>query len=306
MFSRILAAFALAALPVSLSGTAAAQSGDAIVVTGEPQNPETIRRFVEAAGSRTLGGQIPRWGGAICPQVTGLRDELNEYIRQTVIAVAQTAGVSAAGANCEPNLTVAFLADPAEFVETLRERRPAHLASLDLHERAALAASDAPALSWGVGEMRTRDGRLVGMIDRQQLQTDSDQNRAAQTTDASRISNALRADFTNVYLLIDLDRLDGVTMQQLSAFAAMQGLAAPDTARPIEPAVTILNLFHQRAEAPADITDWDIAYLRGLYGAEPAQAAPLHKSAIAERMAEALEELARDRRVVALDGAPAW
>ncbi|MCA1748544.1 MAG: hypothetical protein ABR601_03680 [Parasphingopyxis sp.] len=277
----------LGAVPAALPAQTAGQEGDEIVVTGPPTSAEAIPNFVESVGARTVEGHVARWNSAVCPQVTGLREELNNYIAQTVTAIADAVGARAGGEGCDPNLVVVFMAQPSQFVQTLREQRPAHLATLDLREREAIASSGAPARSWAVSELRTRDGRLVRQLGSPTLDTNFEQGGSRGV--ASRISNELRADFSTVYLLIDLDQLAGVTMQQLSAFAAMTALTAAGVDEPISPARTILNLFHQRDAAPADITDWDIAYLRGLYRVDPAQRAELQRSAIAGHMRELLQ-----------------
>lgn len=279
-----IAALALALTPFAASAQDAV--GDLIVVTGAPTDPQAIPDFVGAVSGRTADGHIARWNRAICPRVTGLRDELNGYIGQTVTAIAEAVGVRSGGAGCDANIVIVFLREPTEFVTTLRRQRPAHLASLDIRERDALAASGAPARSWSVNEFRTRDGRAVVQNDGNNM--DSDLILGGSQGRASRISNELRADFSTVYLLIDLDQLQGVTMQQLSAFVAMQALTAADISAPIRPERTILNLFRPGVAAPADITDWDIAYLRALYETEAAQTAESQRGAMAGRMHDLL------------------
>ena len=282
MRMKYLALAAAACLPALGAAPVHAQDGDAIVVTGAPESPEAVSNFVDAVSRRTVDGKVARWNGAICPQVTGLRDELNSYVAQSVNAIAQAVGVNAQGEGCDTNIVIVFMNEPSEFVETIRRERPAHLGSLSLQERSALASSTAAARSWSVNELRTRDGRLVRQLGSQQLDTDFELGGSQSV--ASRISNVLRADFSTVYLVVDLDQMSGVTMQQLSAFVAMQALTAADTARPIAPARTILNLFGNPEGAPADITDWDIAYLHALYRTDPAQEAPSQRSAIAQQM----------------------
>lgn len=281
-FLSLTLAIGLAAMPATLAAQTGAQQGDQIVVTGPPTSAEAIPDFVAAVGERTVDDHVARWNSAVCPQVTGLRDELNNYIGQTVTAIAEAVGARAGAQGCEPNLIVVFMAEPSQFVQTLRERRPAHLASLDLREKEALASSGAAARSWAVSELRTRDGRLVRQLGSTNLDTDFEQGGTRGT--ASRISNEMRADFSTVYLLIDLEQLRGMTMQQLSAFAAMAALTGARVEAPIAPARTILNLFHDPDGAPADITDWDIAYLRALYSIEAAARAEVQRGLISGQM----------------------
>ncbi|MEQ9663541.1 MAG: hypothetical protein RLN87_13460 [Parasphingopyxis sp.] len=287
-----IAAAALACTSLAAAAPAFAQDGDQIVVTGAPSNPQAVADFVGAISSRTSDGHIARWNSPLCPRVTGLRDELNGYIAQTVTAIAEAVGARTGSDGCDPNAIIVFMREPAEFVETLRRQRPAHLSSLNIREREALAESGAAARSWSVNEFRTRDGRIVRSQDGNN--TDSDLVLGGSQGRASRISNELRADFSTVYLLIDLDQLEGVTMQQLSAFVAVQALTAADVTAPIRPERTILNLFRDGVDAPADLTDWDVAYLRALYGTEGAAAAETQRGQISGQMRELLTASASD------------
>lgn len=287
-----IAAAALACTSLAAAAPAFAQDGDQIVVTGAPSNPQAVADFVGAVSSRTSDGHIARWNSPLCPRVTGLRDELNGYIGQTVTAIAEAVGARTAAEGCDANVLIVFMREPTEFIETLRRQRPAHLSSLDIRERDALAQSGAAARSWSVNEFRTRDGRMVRSQDGNNA--DSDMVLGGSQGRASRISNELRADFSTVYLLIDLDQLEGVTMQQLSAFVAVQALTAADVTAPIRPERTILNLFRDGVDAPADLTDWDVAYLRALYGTEGAAAAETQRGQISGQMRELLTASASD------------
>lgn len=278
------ATLALAIAPAQLQ--AQQSDGDQIVVTGLPDDPAALGEFVGAVSERTDDGHIARWNSPICPDVTGLRDDLNAYIEQTVTAVASAVGARTQGEGCDANIVVVFMREPAAFVQTLRRQRPAHFASLDLRDRDALAESDAAARSWSVNELRTRDGRMVRQSNGPNIDGNFEQGGSRGV--ASRISNELRADFSTVYILIDLDRLEGVTMQQLSAFAALQALTAADPDAAVGAGRSILSLFRPGAEPPADLTDWDVAYLRALYDTEAAQSAESQRSAIAGRMRDLL------------------
>lgn len=280
------AVLALALVPVTAQAQAQEADGDQIVVTGVPDDPAAITEFVDAASSRTADGHIARWNSPICPEVTGLRDDLANYVEQTVTAVAQAVGARAQSGDCDANIVIVFMREPSEFVETLRRQRPAHLASLDLRERQALASSSAAARSWSVNEFRTRDGRIVQQSNGPNIDGNFEQGGSRGV--ASRISNDLRADFSTVYMLIDLDQMEGVTMQQLSAFVALEALTAADSSASMRSERTILSLFRDGADAPADLTDWDVAYLRALYATEPAQAAETQRSAITGQMRDLL------------------
>jgi hypothetical protein len=102
---------------------------------------------------------------------------------------------------------------------------------------------------------------------------------------------AVRQDIIGAVIVIDVAAVDGMTIAQVADYAAMRGLAR--THPPGRPGTvgTILNLFDPAAVAPLEMTVFDLAYLRALYGsvanlagvAKVAQVAHEVKKAAGER-----------------------
>ena len=111
---------------------------------------------------------------------------------------------------------------------------------------------------------------------------------------AGRLERTTRQDFSRVIVIVDADDAAGVQMTQLGDYLAMSSLAqlAPDAV--MSGAPSILDLFDAAdagRPAPAEMTDWDIAYLEGLYRARRnAPNARTQRRDIARRMESELSE----------------
>lgn len=283
----VLAALGAAALAV---GAQAAQLGlpqnasPEIVVYGIPEDEAALTGFVRDIGAETGTDQLARWRGAICPEVIGMRDEFNNYVHETIRSVADLAGARWSDRGCQHNVLVVMTDDPSTFISDMRDDRRDLFASLTARERETMASSSDAVSMWSRVETRGGDGRLMQSgeagYNARGSGTDQLPYRRISGAQASRIARSTRSDLDFRAIIIDLRQLDGQTMQQLSAFAAMMALGEFDVSNPISPQRTVLNLFHNAETAPADLSDWDLAYLRALYSTNAGRSADNQRSAM--------------------------
>jgi hypothetical protein len=86
----------------------------------------------------------------------------------------------------------------------------------------------------------------------------------------SRLRRATRQDFLRVLVIVDARQSEGVQLQALADYLAMVSLAQLDPEGETVGTPTILNLFADHDSGrpmPAAMTQWDEAYLEGLYTA---------------------------------------
>ena len=98
-----------------------------------------------------------------------------------------------------------------------------------------------------------------------------------------------RQDLSYVLIVVDARRVAGVGVDAWMDYVAMVALAQvnPDARAAAFP--TILNLFSAPQSAPAAMTDWDVAYLQGLYAAtREASGSSRQRREIAARIAESV------------------
>lgn len=274
----------------SMPDTAAGQ----IVVTGERTPEEVVRDFVRGIAEEASGDQLARWEDPICPQVIGFLDEQNAYVEETITAVAVAVGAEAGAEGCYANLFVVVADNPGEVIQAMRLRQPALFRSINPPERRRLVESDSVARMWSMLVTRGSDGRPT---QRQEFGSgglgpaaglgvpDTEYLFGVQP---SRITLSTRVDLAANFILLDGNRIEGIDLNQLSGFVAMLALAQIDIDDPVRPERSILNLFHRSEDRPADLSDWDIAYLCALYASDNRPSATAQRGQMMRIMRETL------------------
>jgi hypothetical protein len=164
---------------------------------------------------------------------------------------------------CTPNFVVAFVDDGQATLGRIADERYWLFIDMPRHERLALLAEDGPARVWTTTQARTRDGMPLPR------RPDGRQVSAMSSGGVARAALPVRADITGVLVLFDREAVRGNTLVQLADYATMRGLART---KPIDgdgkAMDTILALFDEDAEPPAELTAFDLAYLDALYRGE--------------------------------------
>jgi hypothetical protein len=84
---------------------------------------------------------------------------------------------------------------------------------------------------------------------------------------ASRLSTQIVDYIFRTIVILDIDQIRGISAQQLADYVAMVTLAQIDPEADTSGYASILNLFDAPDQADG-LTEWDTAYLQGLYDAE--------------------------------------
>jgi len=84
---------------------------------------------------------------------------------------------------------------------------------------------------------------------------------------ASRLTTQIVDNLTRAIVIVDVDQVSDVSVLQLADYIAMVSLAQIDPKADTSGYATILNVF-DAPEISDSLTDWDLAYLDGLYGGE--------------------------------------
>ncbi|MGE0739974.1 MAG: hypothetical protein AB7O98_01430 [Hyphomonadaceae bacterium] len=288
---KLMRTFAAAALSLAaLAAPALAQEvgEEDIVVTGR-RLEEIVREFVgEVAVAPGSEDQLARWDRRICPGVIGLR---NRALAQRIIdRVAQRAfeiGLEVDDPGCRADVIVFITPDSTALATELRDnfRR---LVNYYSENNSATLGRDAlddfvetprTVRWWHVTNSTTRDGYTMG--------EGTQQVRAHGT----RLSRETRQDFSRVIIVVDAQRAQGVNADSLADYIAMVSLAQLDINADTSAYPSILNLFGDAGERPVVMTEWDLAYLHGLYDAtRNATSASRQQNEITGEMAEELNE----------------
>lgn len=268
-------------------------TGDDIVVTGQ-RTEEAIRAFVgELAVSARGTDQLGRWDRRICPGVAGLRTRYAQALIDRMAQRAFDVGLDVGEPGCRANVLIILAMDPDAMAEALFER---HRDALGYHDergqstlgRQALRAfvsSDAPVRWWHVSRAHGQDGVAI------QETASGDAPVNFRFGGPSRLSRTVRQDFGAAFIIVDARSMNeiGVDFNALADYLAMVTLAQVDPDAETHGLSTILNLFSP-GDAPRELTEWDIGYLRGLYAADREDGAAQQQSDIARTMNQGVRQ----------------
>jgi hypothetical protein len=253
---------------------------DPIIVTGR-QLEEQVRAFVRAlTPTRYVDTTISRFEKAVCPIVVGLAPAQNEAVAARLRLVADATGLLVSSSGCVPNMMLAVTADKQKFIRTVASRfwglGFGEMTPLQIRR---LARSPGPAAAWQATGLLKADGTPA-----------FGQNRTTEA--ATRLRPAARWAFVGSYLVVERKALEGLTVTQLADYAAMRLLARTDPSRVAGKAPTILTVLEapMGSAIPITLTDWDLAFLRGLYSSPQNLFAARQRSEIANEMREDLGE----------------
>jgi hypothetical protein len=277
----------VATLSVLFSTGALAQSEGPplsdIVVTGV--RPEQIQSFVEQVSAVPPSvNQIARWNEDICLSVAGLPAEQGQSIVDRVSYRAEAIGLSAGREGCRPNAYVFFANDADGFTRQLVEQRRSlfgyyheeNVATLGQEALTSFVETSRPVRWWHVVQTVGADGHRLGSDQAQsaagpppsRMEPTQDGFSGAQSvrTQGTRLRSVERQDFNRVVIIVDGQRASGYPLDGIADYVAMVTLAQVDPGAMTLEYPTILNLFATDPDAVSfEMTNWDLAYLDGLY-----------------------------------------
>jgi hypothetical protein len=222
---------------------------------------------------------LARFQDALCPGVVGLRVDAAEQVVGRIRANAHTLGLRLAEENsaCKPNVVVAILADGAAFIDKIEADNGWMFAEMDRDEAAALRADPGPARALLRTRTRTRDGLPVAR--RESL---DDLPQATMWMAHSKIYSATRNDILSAMVLLDRAAVRGLTLTQIADYATFRALAHTLPQNVAVRPDSILALFEGGSDKPAELTEFDRAYLGGLYQGLPNLPGPARMSYLEE------------------------
>jgi hypothetical protein len=270
---------ALALLQATTSAAPAAQTPEEIVVTGEARpSPKRMEQAVsDVTISRDL--QIARFHDAVCPLVVGLTADATTVIQDRIADVAGQVGIRVDDrSKCDANLIVIFAGDGRALLSDIRTKRPNWLDGVSPAEVDRMMKDKGPVRAWSATSVRNEDGRMARDVG-------DDIAPTMRVMSASFLTMPTRQHIDGSVIVIDLAAADGRTLTELADYAAMRGLSM--TRPPNRSNVsTILSLFEAGADAPRQLTRFDLGYLRALYAADGTSKAVLERGRIAGSLAE--------------------
>lgn len=277
-------------------------TGEEIVVTGE-RLQEILRSFVgEVSAASGSEDQLARWDDTLCPAIIGLRDaRLAQFLADRLAQRAFAVGLEVGGPGCRPNALIFVTPNSnqlaqeiaTEYREFIGYRASETSVTMGQEALANFVETRRPVRWWHVSQTVGADGQTLS--DGEARQGSGGGFEGAQVLrgpDAGRLRRTTRQDLSRVVIIVDASLSAGVQMDALADYVAMAALAQLAHDADTTQVSTILNLFSDRqrgATAPVGLTDWDLAYLRGLYEApRAARSSRAQEGSIARSMEEEL------------------
>jgi len=257
-----------------------------IVVTGV--RPEQIQAFVEQVSIAPPSvDQIARWDDDICISAAGLGAEQSQTVVDRISSRAQAVGLRPGRAGCRPNVFVFFASDGSGFAGGLLEQRRSlfayyheeNIATLGQEALTSFVETPRPVRWWHVVQTRGADGDRLGSEsarseappppDTMTAVPDGFSGVQSVRSQGTRVRSVERQDFNRVIIIVDAQLAEGYPLDSIADYVAMVTLAQIDPQAQIREFPTILNLFNEDLENTSfEMTNWDAAYLNGLYRSE--------------------------------------
>lgn len=240
---------------------------------------EEITTFVHKV-TRLDGEFVGRWGGTPCPMVVGVTDAQAQFVQDRIVEVQNKARKKNAKRDpkCNPNLFVIITDDADQVLADWKERDPG-MFRWKTRANVSRSTGTGPVRTWHNAILTASDGRAVneasmltgrGNPASGQVTTGSRLNISAPSCPAKgRIEAGCWEHIDAVVVLVDASATGKVTLAQLADYISVVSLSQIDLTADLGGIDSILRLFAQpRPEVPpTGITEWDYAFLNGLYRA---------------------------------------
>ncbi|NBW14023.1 MAG: hypothetical protein EBR82_39095 [Caulobacteraceae bacterium] len=240
---------------------------------------DTARSFVRQVGAPAANRGLARWRNGICAGVANLQPETAQYIVDRISEVTREVGLEAGAPGCEPNVLIVATTDANAFTPQFVAMRPRLFrvggAGMDRGGDAleAFETNDQPVRWWHVSVPVDETGVIAVRLPGQCRNACSETMEFGPQLEikGSRLQARTEDDLRRVFIIVDIDRIGGVTVQQLGDYLAFVALAQVNPDADTSGYSTILNVFDSPADTP-ELSQWDHAYLKGLYDAQMTRA----------------------------------
>lgn len=209
--------FAPAPLAAQTAGASArvAQAENDIVVEGrrEEIRNELKQLFEEKSD------QLARFESEFCPVIIGFPADWSAIIEQKVRENVTEAGMEVEDKPCRPTASVIFTYDPELLMEGLRKKMPGLFSGMSPVEIDRLTGETRTAYGWRAVDMLSRDGKPLDNAS--QVNGEASSAKIVRNAYPTRLYSNVRYDIVNSYLVLDIDRTPGMTLQQIADFATL-------------------------------------------------------------------------------------
>lgn len=250
-----------------------------VVVEGNRLQDAT-ETFIREVAAPAQGRGLARWRNGVCVGVANLENEAAQFIADRVSTVAQDLGLTAGVPGCTPNIVVFATEDADALSQSFVEARPrlfrVGASGTDRGGRALseFQSNGQPVRWWTIsapvndetGDIAVRLPGFRSGVGTFGINDTLSYAPSISTRAASRLTTQIVDDAKQAFVIVDVNKIGSVSPLQLADYIAMVSLAQIDPTADTSGYATILNMFDDPEHA-GGLTNWDRAYLQGLYGA---------------------------------------
>ena len=264
MLILVLSAAALALPAAAQEGPA--EPGGAIVVQGTRIQDEEVGTFVDALTPAPVFGQLSRFAWSVCPAAVGLGEAQNGAVARRMAQVAAASSIPVAKPGCKPNVLLLVANDKAGLIDGMARKYPAYFDGVSNPEIRDMKRNPSAAVAWHVEGRMNPDNISLSKAQGSGYYVNE------RTDTPSRISTASRPNFLAAIVVVERRGLSGLTITQLADYAAMRAFAETDPRRlnkSAAPSILAAIDTPMGSPVPLTLTEWDLAFLKSLYGSNP-------------------------------------
>jgi hypothetical protein len=289
----------LCAAPAAAQAPAEATAPPPHTVEGltvlKPLDPETLRAivhdFIKEHGQPSRYGKLSVWARPLCPVVVGLPPAFDAFITHRIVEVAEAAGAPKAKrpSDCRRfNVLVVVTSQPQQLMDYVRRRQPELLGFHYAAQAERIAVVRRPIQVWHVTATAQGGAAIdAASIASENEVVDGPFNAVPSGAAGSRLSDGLSSHLLTALIVVDSRRIEGQPAGRIADQIALEALAQPADVNRCSQGPTVLDALNPACAASAGVeglTSFDMAFLKGLYHADPEQFGSLQKSDIGSHM----------------------
>lgn len=226
---------------------------------------------------------VPRWNSALCTSVIGPPADQAQFIADRISQRAIDAGLEAGAPGCDTNLLVIVTNAPETLLPAIADKHR-DVFGFTGDANIDTGGSEASLASFMAVDRPVRWRQVIETVGENGMPLDGDAmadptgdaqgyrgtppgNLPIVRADSTRLRSNVRRQLSRVVVVVDTRQTTGRGLGAIADYLAFVALADVSPDADLSSFPSILNLFNPDAEHLPRMSDWDEAFLNGLYAA---------------------------------------
>lgn len=237
-----------------------------------------VGQIAPDTGRLTARG-VPRWNTALCTSVIGPPAEQAQFIADRISLRAIEVGLEAGAPGCDTNLLVIVTNDPGTLLPAIAEKHR-DVFGFTGDANVDTGGSESSLANFMAVDRPVRWRQVIETVGENGMPLDGDArtdplqysqpplaNMPIVRADSTRLRSNVRRQLSRVVVVVDTRQTTGSGLGAIADYLAFVALADVSPDADLSGFPSILNLFNPDTDHPDALSDWDAAFLKGLYTA---------------------------------------